>query len=160
MQMRTQYIALVLFVCTLASCSKESAGTTDTNIIEAKNATEVEQELLNTVNDHRLSLGHNALEYNSVAYTYANAHNDYMIAKGAINHDNFSKRASDISAQVNAEFVAENVAKDYSSASEAFKGWLNSSSHRKTMEGDFTHTAVSVKKDAEGKLYFTQIFFR
>jgi len=28
------------------------------------------------------------------------------------------------------------------------------------MEDDFTHTAVSVKKDAEGKLYFTQIFYR
>lgn len=158
MKMRMQYIALVLFVCTLASCSKESVETID--IIEAENAKEVEQELLNVVNDHRTSLGQNALEFSSIAYDYANAHSDYMVAKGTINHDNFSKRASDISSQVDAEFVAENVAKDYVTASEAFEGWLNSTSHKNTMEGEFTHTAVSAKKDADGNLYFTQIFFR
>lgn len=83
-----------------------------------------------------------------------------MIARGTINHDNFSARASKISSIENAELVAENVAKDYANAAEAFQGWLDSSSHKKTMEGEFTHTAVSVKKDAHGKLYFTQIFFR
>ena len=158
MKMRTQYVALVLFVCTMASCSKEAVETA--NIIEAENAIEVEQELLNTVNEHRLTLGHNSLDFSSIAYEHANAHTDYMIAKGSINHDNFSTRASDISLKVDAEFVAENVAKDYSNAQEAFQGWLNSSSHKKTMEGEFTHTAVSVKKDANGNLYFTQMFFR
>ena len=58
------------------------------------------------------------------------------------------------------EFVAENVAKDYDSAIEAFDGWLNSSSHKKTMEDNFTHTAVSVKVNNAGDFYFTQIFFR
>ena len=158
MKMRTQYIALVLFVCTLASCSKESGETT--NIIEAENAVEVEQELLNTVNDHRVALGFNSLEFSAIAYQHANAHTDYMIAKGSINHDNFSTRASDISSKKNAEFVAENVAKDYNTGQQAFEGWLNSSSHKKTMEGEFTHTAVSVKKDANGNFYFTQMFFR
>ena len=158
MKMRTQCIALVLFVFTLASCSKESVETID--IIEAENAKEVEQELLNVVNDHRISIGQNALEFNSVAYFHANAHNDHMMAKGAINHDNFSKRASDISSEVNAEFIAENVAKDYYTASEAFQGWLNSATHKKTLEDNFTHTAVSVKKNSDGTLYFTQIFFR
>jgi uncharacterized protein YkwD len=56
--------------------------------------------------------------------------------------------------------VAENVAKDYDSAVEAFVGWLNSSSHKKTMEDNFTHTAVSVKVNGAGDFYFTQIFFR
>lgn len=158
MKMRTHYIALVLFVCTLASCNKESVETA--NIIETENASEVEQELLAIVNDHRLTLGYNSLEFSSVAYEHANAHNDYMISKGSINHDNFSSRASNISTEENAEFVAENVARDYSSASSAFQGWLDSSNHKKTMEGDFTHTAVSVKKNMNGTLYFTQIFFR
>lgn len=158
MKMRTHFVALVLFACTLASCSKESVEST--NIIEAENATIVEQELLGVVNDHRLSLGEPALEFSEVAYEYANQHNDYMISKGSINHDNFSSRASKISSQVSAEFVAENVAKDFADAAEAFQGWLNSSSHRKTMEGDFSHTAVSVKINDAGDFYFTQIFFR
>lgn len=158
MKMRTHYVALVLFVCTLGSCSKESIATT--SIIEAENAIAVEQELLVVVNAHRLSLGQPELEFSAVAYEYANEHNNYMISIGSINHDNFSSRASKISSLVSAEFVAENVAKDYNNASEAFQGWLNSSSHKKTMEGDFSHTAVSVKINAVGKFYFTQIFFR
>lgn len=156
--MRTHLIALVLFVCTLASCSKESIE--NTSISEAENAKEVEQELLGVVNDHRLSIGQPVLEFSEVAYEYANQHNDYMISKGSINHDNFSSRASNISSQVSAEYVAENVAKDYGTAVEAFQGWLDSVSHKKTMEGDFSHTAVSVKMNDSGNFYFTQIFFR
>ncbi len=158
MKMRTQFVALVLFVCTLASCSKESLETT--NIVEAENVKEVELELLAVVNDHRISLGQTTLEFSEVAYEYANEHNDYMISLGTINHHNFSSRASKISSQIGAEFVAENVAKDYDNAVEAFEGWLNSSSHKTTMEGDFTHTAVSVKISDTGDFYFTQIFFR
>lgn len=158
MKLRTQTVALVLFVCTLASCSKESVD--NTSIIETENAEIVEQELLSVVNTHRLSLGQSVLEFSDVAYDYANQHNDYMIALGKINHDNFSSRASKISSQESAEYVAENVAKDYDTAAEAFKGWLNSASHKKTMEGDFSHTAVSVKINENGDFYFTQIFFR
>ena len=156
--MRMLYAFLVLFVCTLGSCSKESAD--NTNIIEAKNAIGVENELLDVVNDHRVSLGYNVLEFSAVAYEYANDHNNYMISKGSLNHDNFSARASNIATAVEAEQVAENIAKDYNSAAEAFNGWYNSSSHKKTMEGDFTHTAVSVKKNASGDYYFTQLFFK
>lgn len=158
MKRRTHFIALVLFVCTLASCSKETSETID--IIEARNDEEVELQLLDIVNDHRRTIGQTPLEFSEVAYEYANEHNDYMISQGDINHHNFSARASKISSQIGAEFVAENVAKDYDNAAEAFQGWLDSSSHKKTMEGDFTHTAVSVKINDTGEFYFTQIFFR
>jgi uncharacterized protein YkwD len=158
MKLRTHYVVLVLFVCSLVSCTKESVS--DTSIIEAENAKEIETELLSIVNEYRISLGKTALEFNEVAYEYANEHNAYMISKDAINHDNFSSRASKISSKVNAVFVAENVARNYNNADGAFQGWLDSSSHKKTMEGDFSHTAVSVKINNEGELYFTQIFFR
>ena len=158
MKMRMQYAFLILFVFILGSCSKESIE--NSNIIEAKNAIEVENELLNVVNDHRVSLGYTSLQFSAVAYDYANQHNDYMVANGSISHDNFSSRASKISSEVNAEYVAENVAKDYKTAFEAFEKWLSSPNHKKTMEGEFTHTAVSVKKDANGNLYFTQLFYR
>ncbi len=158
MKMKLKYTYLVCFVLALASCSKESYDSIEIPI--AENDVALEQELLGIVNDHRTALGYSSLEYSAVAYDYANSHNDYMIAKGGISHDNFSARASNIAEEVNAEFVAENVAKDYSSAAEAFQGWLNSSNHKKTMEGDFTHTAVSVKKDPNGNFYYTQLFFR
>ena len=158
MKMRLPYAFLIIFVFILGSCSKESLDNTD--IIEAQNALEVENELLDIVNDHRVSLGYTSLELSAIAYEYANNHNDYMIATGNLSHDGFSSRASSISSEVNAEFVAENVAKDYPSAIEAFENWLASTDHKKTMEGNFTHTAVSVKKDTKGTLYFTQLFYR
>ena len=156
--MRLQYAFLVLFVSILSSCSKDTLDNTE--ITEAKNDIEVENELLNVVNDYRVSLGYTSLQFSPVAYEYANDHNDYMISKGSISHDNFSSRASNIASAVEAEHVAENVAKDYANATEAFNGWFNSSNHKKTMEGDFTHTAVSVKKNASGAYYFTQLFFK
>lgn len=157
--MRTQIIALVLFVTTLASCTKDSPLET-TDIAVAENAIEIENELLAVVNEYRTSLAQTTLKYSAVAYEYANAHNDYMISKGSISHDNFSSRASNISTEANAKSVAENVAKDFDNATQAFEGWLNSSSHKLTMEGDFTHTAVSVKMNGEGDFYFTQLFFK
>ncbi|MGB6151459.1 MAG: CAP domain-containing protein [Pricia sp.] len=151
---------IVLAVCTitLVSCSKES--TESVNVVENENITEVEQNVLATVNEYRVSSGLNALKFDDTAYRYANQHTDYMIAKGEINHDRFTARASALAADVAVEFVAENVAKEYTTATEVFQGWLQSPNHRRTMEGDFNHTAVSVKKDSKGILYFTQIFYR
>lgn len=157
--LRLQYIIISIFFIVLgSSCSKESAE--PILVARALSSPEVEQELLGLVNSHRMSMGYASLEFSPIAYEYASAHTDYMIASGTLNHDNFSARASGISEEVNAEQVAENIARDYDTALQAFNGWLESSSHRKTMEGDFTHTAVSVKKDATGNYYYTQLFFR
>ncbi len=158
MKIRLHCTFMVLFAFLAISCSKESIQIANEPV--AENNVEVESELIKVVNDHREAMGATALEFSPVAYTYANEHTDYMISKGDLSHDNFSARASSISSQVNAAYVAENVAKDYATAVEAFQNWLASSNHRKTIEGEFTHTAVSVKKDVHGKFYFTQLFFR
>lgn len=158
MKTRLQFVVLLTILFVATSCSTESLETTE--ILSTANSTEVEAELLGIVNSHRTSLGYDTLSFSNVAYEYANSHTDYMIAKGSISHDNFSSRASNIAAEVNAIEVSENVAKDYSSAVEAFQNWMSSSLHRKSIEGNFTHTAVSVKKDSNGNFYFTQLFYR
>ena len=161
MKMIKSRIVVILIACTVFSCTKESSSITDfQGISEAENIIALESEVLSMVNTHRISIGQTSLEFNEVAYEYANQHNDYQISIGAINHDNFSSRASKISDQAKAVFVAENVARDFDTAEGVFQGWFDSTSHKNTMEGDFTHTAVSVKRNDEGKLYFTQIFFR
>jgi uncharacterized protein YkwD len=147
-----------LIILVLGSCSKESTEVPEFTAAQSRH--DVEQEMMSLVNDFRESMGHSRLEYSAVAYEYASTHTDYMIAKGGISHDNFSSRATSIAAEVNAAFVAENVAKDYATALDAFNGWLESSAHRKTIEGDFTHTAVSVKVSPSGVLYYTELFFR
>ena len=156
--MRLLQAVPVLFVLFFGSCTSESL--TDEPVIESENIITVEQELLKIVNEYRLSLNANTLEFSDVAYKYANNHTDYMIAKGSISHDNFSSRASNINSEIPVQMVAENVAKDYNTAMEAFEGWYNSSSHKKTMEGDFTHTAISIKLDDLGNYYFTQLFYK
>ncbi len=124
------------------------------------NLTDMETAILDLVNEHRAVQGANALQFSSVAYAEANTHTDYMIATGKLSHDHFSKRAQNIATQVQVKLVAENVAKEYGSAAEVVTYWLGSPDHRKSIEGDFTHTAISVKADASGNLYFTQLFYR
>lgn len=149
---------MLLFIFVICSCSTESIE--QANIVEAGNVIEVEQQLLDLVNDHRGTLGFDKLNFSQIAYDQANRHTDYMIAKGTINHDNFKVRASNISSTVNAVYVSENVAKDYDSALEAFQNWLSSTDHRETIEGNFTHSAVSIKRNPDGELYFTHLFYR
>ncbi len=151
-------MAAVFFFILSGSCTKESTDTP--SIPVAENIKAMETELLSIVNSHRSSLGFSSLEFSEVAYDFANSHTDYMISQGSLSHDNFSSRASSIATQTNAAYVAENVAKDYTSAAAAMDGWMASSEHRKTIEGDFTHTAVSVKKDSQGNYYYTQLFYR
>ncbi len=155
--MRMHYALLVLFVLIISSCGKE--GIENTVIIESENATTVEEELLTIVNQHRLDLGYESLAYSEIAYKYANEHTDYMIAIGDINHDNFSSRASNFCDEVDALSVSENVGKNYDTAIEAFENWYNSAEHRKTIEGNFSHTAISVKIDEYGEFYFTELFY-
>ena len=157
MKMKLQHALLALSLVLVFSCSKESDESTTFPV--AQNVAALESELLDLVNAHRESLGQSALEFSDVAYEYANSHTDYMIAKGSLNHDNFSARASGIYSKVAAKAVSENVARNHDTASKAMDGWLQSESHRKTMEGNFTHTAVSIKKDPQGNLYFTQLFY-
>lgn len=152
-----QAAILVLVVAFAASCSKEAIESVPAP--EAENVPAVEQALLQMVNEYRSQQGHQPLSFSPVAYSYANAHTDYMIASGEISHYNFSARAQDITREADAKAVAENVAKDYPDAESALQGWLQSESHRKTIEGTFSHTAISVKKAPDGSLFFTQLFY-
>ncbi len=158
MKIRLHSAFLVVFVLLVASCNKESVA--DAVYPVSVNAVEVEQELLGIVNVHRSSLGLPSLEFSEQAYEQANLHTDYMIAKGDLSHDNFSARASSLAAKTNAKQVAENVAKDYPTAAQTFQGWLDSPNHKDTMEADFTHTAISVKKDSNGTFFYTQLFYK
>jgi uncharacterized protein YkwD len=158
MKMRLLYAVPVFLLLILGSCTGDSLE--ESAVLEAENVVTIEQDLLDIVNEHRLSLNTNTLEFSDVAYKYANIHTDYMISKGSISHDNFSSRASSINSEIAVDIVAENVAKDYTTALEAFESWYASSSHKKTMEGDFTHTGISVKKDDFDNYYFTQLFYK
>lgn len=165
--MKLQYLLLILFIAILTSCSttsvRDEEALFDTeNPIEVTemNISLIEDDVLERVNAHRTETGLTALEFSSQAYKYAEEHNNYMIAKGKISHDNFHERVSQLANETGATVVKENVAKNYPSAKHVLNRWLNSQFHKNTIQGDFTHTTISVKADEKGKLYFTQLFFK
>ncbi len=149
---------MALLVIIALSCNEEEIQVGEQ--MNSANVTSVENQLLAMVNDYRIAQGYSPLDFSEVAYSYANQHNVYMIGKGGLSHDHFSARASGISKETNAEYVAENVAKDYLDAIQALEGWLSSPSHKTTIEGDFSHTAISVMEDGAGNYYYTQLFYK
>ncbi len=154
--------AIVLSMCSESPTVEEEIDLTGSygNQKIVIDASEMEQEVLEKVNEHRTSIGAKALISSSSSYKYAKDHNAYMISKNKLSHDNFDTRASNIASEIDAVEVGENVARYYTSAELVVDGWLNSESHKKTLEKPFTHTALSVQLDKEGRPYFTQIFMK
>ncbi|MGS0525461.1 CAP domain-containing protein [Zobellia nedashkovskayae] len=162
---RFNTLLLIAIATLMTSCS--TSTTEEDNLYKAVATTNeevtisaIEQDVIDVVNDYRVSVGLNAVEFSGVAYGYANAHNEYMISEGIISHDNFDKRASKLSVEANADFVSENLGMDYTNANDILEAWKNSPTHKKVMEGNFNYTAVSVTADENGVLYFTQLFFQ
>ena len=142
----------------LFSCTKDDIA--ELEIINAVSDTQLETQVITLINEHRTVIGMSTLAFNSIAYSEANTHNDYMIAKGILSHDNFNSRASKIFSEANANQIGENIAKGPLTSNAVFEGWIRSTDHKANIEGDFTHTAISVKKDGNGTTYYTQIFFK
>jgi len=162
---RFNILLLIALLSLTVSCStstnEEAELYTEIAATESKaEVSEIEQEVIDVVNDYRVSQGLSTLKFSAVAYDYANAHNTYMIEEGKISHDNFAKRSSELSLDANADYVSENLGKDFYSAEQILEAWINSPTHKKVMEGDVNYTAVSVKADENGVLYFTQLFFK
>ncbi|MTI31448.1 CAP domain-containing protein, partial [Xanthovirga aplysinae] len=122
--------------------------------------TAVELEIHDLVNEHRKSLGKEALTLNTIIYEEAKAHTEYMVAVGQMSHDNFDDRANRLMNQVGGNAIAENVAKFYSTPEQVVNGWLNSPGHKKNIEGDYNLTGIAAIKDGSGRYYYTQIFLR
>ena len=156
-------LAFALSYCSTPPVQQEEQDYTEATLGNEKvtvDPVKMEEDLLNLVNHHRESIGLTILDKNAPAYKYAEEHNDYMISKNTLSHDNFQSRAEKIAEETNAISVSENVARYYVSAEKTLEGWLNSSSHKEAMEGDFSHTTLSVQLDKQGRPYYTQIFIK
>ncbi len=161
-----RYTLIVIFTIILSSCSTTSVAE-DEALFENEPTAEVvvelsaqEQALFDMVNEYRVSQQLDALKFDAASHEFAVEHNEYMISKGKLSHDHFNARASKVSKVTAANYVAENIAKDYQLIDDALAAWLNSTPHKNTIEGDFTHSTISIVRDARGNPYYTQIFLR
>ena len=161
--MKFSVVFLMLILVVTSSCSKTDSieeNLTTTSLVSNEVNNETELEIFNLVNTYRLELGLTKLEYNNQAQNYTVDHNVYMISKDEISHDNFAQRSSELSVQINATRVSENVGRNFTTAHDVFDAWLASASHLKNIEGDYNETAISVYAANDGTLYFTQVFIK
>lgn len=144
--------------CSFISCSNDPEK--DLHQSEALTLFDVEAEVFDLINSHRSSKGLTLLTDLDVAYPKAAEHTEYMIFTGEPSHDYFYDREAYLISEAGATKVAENVAYAFRSAKGAVNAWLESSSHKAIIEGDFTHGAICVMKDDQGKYFYTHIFVK
>ena len=155
----------ITFAIFLTSCSQDEELLTsnEETTLEVSADLVIEdafaQEILVEVNKHRESIGLSQLAYNNDSKVKAIEHSKYMATKNQISHDNFFQRSDYLKAK-GAARVSENVAYGYRSPEEVVSAWLKSESHKEAIEGDFTHSGLSVVKNEKGIAFFTQIFIK
>jgi uncharacterized protein YkwD len=154
----------VVMLITMNSCSADDNAeetdnsTTPGTLITNYSYNDSEIETMKLINDYRVSIGLNALERTNHISFKCEEHNKYMIANNVMDHSNFATRSQNIMLVLGAKSVAENVAYDYKTSAAVLKAWLDSPGHKANIEGDYTHFGLSVKTDAAGKKYYTNIF--
>ncbi|RED22720.1 Cysteine-rich secretory protein family protein [Flavobacterium cutihirudinis] len=161
---RRSYLFVILgllFCC----CDSEDANHEDANYKEEISHEFVynndEIQTMKVINDYRISIGLKPLNKIDHVSEKASEHNNDMILKDNVGHEDFVNRSESIIKVLGAKNVAENIAYNYRSAEGALNSWLQSPSHRAIIEGDFTDFGISVMENpANGKKYYTNIFVK
>lgn len=154
---------MTLFIIFTYSCSvdpiEDDVESIELNLTDQQTKN-IEVEILELINAHRLSKGLNTLSSLSLVKSVAYTHTDYMVENNVVSHDNFYKRSNYLKSNIQAQNVSENVAYGYSSANSVVNAWLKSESHKANIEGDYTNFDISAKENAEGEFYYTNIFIK
>jgi len=154
--------AVILLALFTFSCStdplEDTIDTTVSNFVPETKTIEIE--ILELINEHRLSIGLNDLEVMDRIKAEAFTHTDYMIENDDVSHANFFVRKTNLENTVGAVRVSENLAFGYTTAESVVNAWLNSEGHRANIEGQFTAFDISAEQDEDGKWYYTNIFVK
>lgn len=151
-------IAILMFV---TSCSTEETEEVSNLEVKRYAFNPVETDLMNKINDYRVSIGLNVLEpIEHISYK-SFEHNDYMIENDVVGHQYFENRSTNIKQVLGAVRVSENIAYNYNSNEGVLYAWLNSEGHKNNIEGDYTHFGLSITIDPESsRKYYTNIFMK
>ena len=157
---------MAVVLCIVAtSCSRDEIPVEpDTNFsVDLNLANKTDWQMANSIlvliNDHRSKLDLEPIQLDrKLATAYAVLHTEYMIDNERISHDGYGQRSQAL-LQEGAQSVGENVARGYRSAEDVVNAWLNSATHKRVIEGDYTHSGFGVMQDYRGTYYFTQLFY-
>ena len=151
-------ITVISFSCSTNSID-ENADALNKSLVVPKAKT-IEVQILELINNHRLSLGLNPLESMDLIKSQAYNHTEHMVIENQVSHDNFFERSNFLKANAGAKVVSENVAYGYTKAESVVNAWLKSESHKENIEGDFTNFDISAEQNTEGDWYYTNIFIK
>ena len=164
MKLPTLLPTMALLAFLTFSCSSESIEDDIEQSIEETfipDVKEIEIEILELINAHRISVDLQPLEALDIIKGVAFGHTDFMIEEGQITHANFFQRQASLERNADAVRVGENLAFAFTNAESVVRAWLNSEGHRENIEDDeYTHFDISAEKDENGRWYYTNIFIR
>lgn len=153
----------VIAILLLTSCSLVSDDDIENDVekisVTPVDYARIELEVLEIINDYRVSINLEPLEKMDVISIVAETHSNHMVETGIISHDEFHERSALLIGNAHAKSVAENVAYGYATAQGAVNAWLNSDGHKKVIENSkYTHFGISIKQCEKSRNYFTNIF--
>ena len=154
---------VLLAVLLFSSCTTDSIDDKANTIelsLKTPEAKTIEVEILERINNHRLSLGLTPLAKMTIVKSVAQSHTDYMVDNDEVSHHNFFSRSDYLKSNAGAKKVSENVAYGYSSAESVVRAWIKSEAHKENLEGDYSNFDISAEKNADGRWYFTNIFIK
>lgn len=166
--MRSFFAAIFLLSFGAFSCvetkQQQVAGvsttTTTSGTRSAKAA--MEEDVLTLINKYRTTKGLPEFIMNGVVTEVARQHSADMAAgRVPFSHEGFATRSKTITTRVPGTMgVAENVAFGQRSAQEVVNDWIKSPGHKKNIEANYKQTGIGIVADAQGVLYYTQMFIR
>jgi uncharacterized protein YkwD len=151
-------MAMLLYSCSAENIEEDLSSSNKEFIVPEVKSIEIE--ILDLINNYRVSMGLNTLEPLDIIKSQAYSHTGYMITQNNMSHDYFYERKSYLVTNAGASKVAENVGYGYSSAESIVNAWIKSDSHRSTIEGDFTDFDISIEQNKDGVMYCTNLFIK
>lgn len=122
------------------------------------------QAILKHINAYRLSHHLTPLKMNAYMSLEAQQHSQDMARhRQGFGHTGFKKRIHRCFAQFHRDSYgpgAENVAYNYKTAAIVVSEWLKSPGHLANIRGNYNETGIGIARDANGKIYYTEIFLR
>ena len=133
----------LILILSFLSCSTEEAQI-EYCLPNYENTTK-DFEVLQTINNHRQSLGLSILEMNSYISREAFYHTQNMIDTNTLTHSGFEQRSENIRINLPTTKIGECVSRNFTNP---LVGWLNSPPHKQIIEtADFNFIGVAYKDE-------------
>lgn len=149
-------------IASVNSAPRSSAAVRPVAIV----ANDDERRAFDMINAQRRQRGQRPLIWDSELTRMARFHSSNMARQGFFNH--VDREGHDMLGRANLfgiegwRALGENIAYNrgyVDAAGYAVDNWMKSDKHRHNiLNSDFTHAGLGVAKDADGRIYFTQVF--